>query len=238
MKKGLFIIGALTLCSFTVGAATGIKINAELKNQIVNCNGGRINQEVVSYNGTTYVPLRAFSNMLGVTTDYVNGEIIIESPKPVVVEKPVEISLPAKEEISDKPKSKYNIENPAPNGSTQTISFNGYDFEVTVKNSRQKFAYTNRDTGEGYYYIEADVELELLNSSTNRDEAYLYGLFGINKLDGGRLTTKTWNSENDIRDKTILPGGKVTGTVSNEIKNGEKYMLSFGLGNNMVYFQL
>lgn len=35
MKKGLFIIGALTLCSFSVGAATGIKINAELKDQIV-----------------------------------------------------------------------------------------------------------------------------------------------------------------------------------------------------------
>ncbi|ADZ82403.1 hypothetical protein [Cellulosilyticum lentocellum] len=79
MKKKHFIavgIIALSLC-FSLGAATGIKIQAELMNQKMNINGKEQVKETISYKGKTYVPLRDLGNMLNVPVDYKNGIVYV-----------------------------------------------------------------------------------------------------------------------------------------------------------------
>jgi len=76
MKKGLLFIGIL-LIAFTVGAATGTKITAELRNQSINYNGNLSGQQVISYKGTTYVPLKAFSSLVGVSVNYKDGIVYL-----------------------------------------------------------------------------------------------------------------------------------------------------------------
>lgn len=80
MKKQKFILTAavaLGLC-FSVGAATGIKISAELKNQPMKVNGTSVTKEVITYNNTTYVPLRQAGEMLGASVSYENGVVVLE----------------------------------------------------------------------------------------------------------------------------------------------------------------
>lgn len=76
MKKVLAFLGVLLL-GVTVGAATGVKITAELKNQKINFNGNLSNQEIISYKGSTYVPLRAFSNLVNIPVNYKDGIIYL-----------------------------------------------------------------------------------------------------------------------------------------------------------------
>lgn len=79
MRNQKFIVTAIValgLC-FSVGAATGVKISAELKNQAMKVNGTSTSKEVISYNNTTYVPLRQVGDMLGVPVDYKEGVVII-----------------------------------------------------------------------------------------------------------------------------------------------------------------
>lgn len=79
MKKKHFIavgIIALSLC-FSLGAATGIKIQAELMNQIININGEEHIKATISYKGKTYVPLRDLGNMLNVPVDYKDGIVYV-----------------------------------------------------------------------------------------------------------------------------------------------------------------
>lgn len=77
MKKSRIIAGALLLTSFTVGAATGTKITAELKSQQISYNGSNVSKKVVSYDGTTYVPLREFSQLVGIPVEYKNNIIYL-----------------------------------------------------------------------------------------------------------------------------------------------------------------
>lgn len=79
MKKKHFVavgIIALSLC-FSLGAATGIKIQAELMNQKMNINGKEQVKATISYKGKTYVPLRDLGNMLNVPVDYKNGIVYV-----------------------------------------------------------------------------------------------------------------------------------------------------------------
>lgn len=80
MKKQKFILTAvvaLGLC-FSVGAATGVKISAELKNQPMQVNGTSVTKEVITYNNTTYVPLRQVGEMLGASVGYQDGIVVLE----------------------------------------------------------------------------------------------------------------------------------------------------------------
>jgi len=76
MKKALAFLGVLLLGA-SVGAATGVTITATLKNQAISYNGALSSQQVVSYKGTTYVPLRSFSTLLDVPVDYKEGTIYL-----------------------------------------------------------------------------------------------------------------------------------------------------------------
>lgn len=83
MKKQKFILTAvvaLGLC-FSVGAATGVKISAELKNQPMKVNGTSVTKEVITYNNTTYVPLRQAGEMLGASVGYQDGVVVLEGAK-------------------------------------------------------------------------------------------------------------------------------------------------------------
>ncbi len=76
MKKIVLLLATLSI-AFTVGAATGTRISAMLQNQRVYFNGDYYTERVISYNGTTYVPLRRFSNMLDVPVNYQNNVIYL-----------------------------------------------------------------------------------------------------------------------------------------------------------------
>ncbi len=83
MKKKFMVAGviALSLC-FSLGAATGIKIQAELMNQKMNVNGKEYVKEIISYKGKTYVPLRDLGNMLNVPIDYKEGIVYVGKEAP------------------------------------------------------------------------------------------------------------------------------------------------------------
>lgn len=76
LKKGLFFVGPLLL-AFTVGAATGTKITAELQSKTINCNGNISSQQAITYKGTTYLPLRSLASLMNTSVDYKNGVIYI-----------------------------------------------------------------------------------------------------------------------------------------------------------------
>lgn len=76
MKK-IIPFTCVLLVGITVGAATGSKITAELKNQQVNYKGTTIIEEVISYEGSTYVPLRSFSEIVDLPASYKDGVIFL-----------------------------------------------------------------------------------------------------------------------------------------------------------------
>lgn len=76
-KKTLIIAGICVGASFTVGAATGTKVTAELKKQQISYEGKIMNQEVLSYQNNTYVPLKSFGNLVDIPVDYKNGMIYL-----------------------------------------------------------------------------------------------------------------------------------------------------------------
>lgn len=78
MKKLVIFMGVL-LAGVTIGAATGSKITAELRSQKVNYNGSLSNQEVISYNGSTYVPLKSFGELVDIPVSYNKGIIYLGS---------------------------------------------------------------------------------------------------------------------------------------------------------------
>lgn len=73
LLMGLVIVGT----SYSIGAATGTKITAMLKNQGMIINGKATNKEVIMYKETTYLPLRQIGEMLNVPVDYKNGQVIL-----------------------------------------------------------------------------------------------------------------------------------------------------------------
>jgi len=75
-KSLIMLVGCVSICSAVFGA-TGMKISAELKQQKIVCNGSEQVKQIVSYNGTTYVPLRQFGEMTGISINYNNGIIYV-----------------------------------------------------------------------------------------------------------------------------------------------------------------
>lgn len=99
MKKIAVFACSLFLLGGVVGAATGIKISAELKPQNVISNGETYNQQVISYKGSTYVPLRSFGDLVGVSVDYKDGNIYLGG----------DLSSPATSQTVNTNKSKYKF---------------------------------------------------------------------------------------------------------------------------------
>lgn len=76
MKKRGVLIACLALgTTVSVSAFTHKVISANIKSQTISYKGNITNQEVIEYNNTTYVPLRSFSELVGIPVDYQNGSI-------------------------------------------------------------------------------------------------------------------------------------------------------------------
>ncbi len=158
----LSIILAGTIC-LGIGAATGIKINAELKQQRITVNGKEITKQVVTYQDTIYVPLRDFANMLGTHVDYKDGTIYVEGNSSAI-----DGNISYKTNL-------YDIGNPAPVGITQKITFNKgkdiYSAEVCLKKViRGEAAWekikvasaSNEEAPTGMEYILANISVKAI----------------------------------------------------------------------------
>lgn len=77
MKKGVLVVCIALSMTLTVSAFAYKAISANMKSQDITYAGHTVNQEVIVYNDTTYVPLRNFSELVGVPVDYKDGIIYL-----------------------------------------------------------------------------------------------------------------------------------------------------------------
>lgn len=78
MKKRVVLITCLALgMTITVSAFTHKVISVNMKSQAIAYKENTVNKEVIVYNNTTYVPLRSFSELVGVQADYKDGIIYL-----------------------------------------------------------------------------------------------------------------------------------------------------------------
>lgn len=77
MKKGVLVVCLALAITITVSAFAHKAITVSMKSQDIFYEGNRTNQEVIVHNNTTYVPLRSFSELVGVPVDYKNGVIYL-----------------------------------------------------------------------------------------------------------------------------------------------------------------
>lgn len=76
-KRGILITCLALSMTITVSAFTHKVISANMQSQNIAYKGNTINKEVIVHDNTTYVPLRAFSEIVGVPVDYKNGTIYL-----------------------------------------------------------------------------------------------------------------------------------------------------------------
>lgn len=125
MKKSGLIMGILIGMTMSVSAAT---ISVSLIQQKFSVNGAISNQQIISYNGTTYVPLRKAGELLGAKVDYKDGVIYLgdSSKAPGTT-----TSKPAAQTV------KYSITNPAPVGTSQSVTYDSimgkHTLQICVK---------------------------------------------------------------------------------------------------------
>lgn len=77
MKKGILVVCLALSMVITASAFVQKTISATMKSQDIAYKGNNMKQEVIVYNDTTYVPLRSFSEIVGVPVDYKNGVIYL-----------------------------------------------------------------------------------------------------------------------------------------------------------------
>lgn len=77
MKKGILVVCLSLSMVITASAFVQKTISATMKSQDIAYKGNNMNQEVLVYNNTTYVPLRNFSEIVGVPVEYKNGVIYL-----------------------------------------------------------------------------------------------------------------------------------------------------------------
>lgn len=168
MKRSVLIGLIVGVSCVSVGAVTGSKITATLIQQpIVSGNNTSIKQ-AISYNNTTYVPLREFSAMTGTSVDYKNGIIYIGGGAP-------------KSSTAPARSSTYSRNNPAPIGVSQTVSSDGYTVkhtaEICVKQvirgeeAWKRIVDTNEfndEAPEGKEYVLAYISVKALSISQDK----------------------------------------------------------------------
>lgn len=78
MKRiGILVVCLILGMTITVSAVTHKVISASMKSQSIKYKGNTTNQEVIVYNNKTYVPLKSFSELVGVPVNYKNGDIYL-----------------------------------------------------------------------------------------------------------------------------------------------------------------
>lgn len=76
-RKGILITGLVLGMTISVSAVTHQAISAHIKSQAVNYKGNTKSQQVITYNDTIYVPLRSFSELVGMPVAYQNGTVYL-----------------------------------------------------------------------------------------------------------------------------------------------------------------
>lgn len=203
-KTALFALSFMMLGG-TIGAATGVKISAELKPQNVIVDGSNHNQSVISYKGSTYVPLRSFGDLLGVKVDYKNGNIYLGD------------SSNTASGSSNISASSYNMNNPAPVGTTQSVRVSNFmeDFSASVvvkevirgqkaldmiKEANQ----FNDDPSQGYEYILAKIGISIQSSKDGKS---------VDVYSGDFKSFSTNNAEYSAFVSVVEPEPELSGAI-------------------------
>lgn len=197
MKKVLLsVILSGTIC-LGIGAATGSKITSTLIQQPIVSNGVTSIKQVISYNNSTYVPLREFANMTGTSVDYKNGKIYLGANN--TVEEPVQ---------QNKKKFTFTI-----NGII-TGKVNYEDKEIVIANVTM-FNNSGKSVApyESFYSIKAyqnGIELEQTMADIENDK-FRYVMNGASLEYGNAFIIKD-NSPVTIEISEVLGEDKVSKT--------------------------
>lgn len=160
-SKIITIFGIICISS-SISAATALKISAELKKQDIVKNGEVISKQVISYKGTTYVPLREFAELVNVDVSYNKGYIYIGD---------------AKKDETTAISYSYNYANPAPLNIYQTYSGKYLGNPYTIKMAitevirgekawemAKNASWLNQEPKEGKEYLIVKVSAQLISA--------------------------------------------------------------------------
>ncbi len=211
-SKILTMIGVICISS-SISAATTLKISAELKKQNIIKNGEVINKQVISYKGTTYVPLREFADLVNVDVSYDKGYIYIGEP--------------TKEE-TDKLSDSYNYANPAPLNTYQTYSGkylgNPYTIKITLTDvirgekaweMAKSASWMNQEPSQGKEYLIAKVSADLVSADKVIPLSYMnFSCYSKNNIDHEKPGTLRPAPPEPALEAKLTAGGKTEGYVA------------------------
>lgn len=89
MKKYIigFVVGALTMTAFSASAEVVSLIGKSIDNEyVVQLNGEELGTKAISIEGTSYAPVRAVGEALGLNVDFENEVVILEETQDQAVE--------------------------------------------------------------------------------------------------------------------------------------------------------
>lgn len=203
-KKLALFVSILTVGSFSLGAATGTRITATLKQQQINYSGSTYNKQVIEYKGTNYVPLREFGNILGTNATYQNGVIYLSGGNQSASSGSVAQA------------SSYSRINPAPVGTSQKVTVDNfsdkYTAEVCVKEVIRGNAAWNKIK-----------EANMFNDEPSADKEYILAKISIKaisvaddkKLDVSKYNFNLYSSSNSEYDtvSVVEPDPALGGSI-------------------------
>ncbi|CAH0120380.1 MULTISPECIES: DUF4352 domain-containing protein [unclassified Paenibacillus] len=220
MKKKAFIIASLA-CFAAVAFSAGVFAAQDIK---LIVNGKTAKADVKTIDGSTYVPLRAVSEMLGAKVDY--------DPKTKTVTITGAAGAGEKENANEK--AGTSLRNAAPIGTTVSFSDSGiYEYEgtLTVNEvirgeeawklvSQNEF---NKEPKEGYEYLLAKVTFGVTKNKKNADEQIVINPARFDLLSGdGKVYDRTSvaDPEPGIASK-LYAGASHTGWVGFHVKKDD-----------------
>jgi len=219
MKKVILgiIIGILLMTFTTVYAAT--QFTAHLATFEVFVNGEKFvsDKPIVVIDGSTYLPLKAIGEVLGVSVKW-NSEL-------------------SRVEVGEEPKkaqTEYGYSNPAPIGTAQTLTTENilqkYTIEMSVNEIiRGDKAWEmikeanmfNKPAKEGYEYLLAKIYFKVLD--VNEGQAYRLSSFNINLIssDGKEYEYSSAVTPEPALDATLYKGASHEGWAVYEVKKDD-----------------
>lgn len=222
----------LILSAFTIVNAAGLsqKISAILDGEIAIKFNGKVqtfkdtNGNTVlpiSYNGTTYLPVRAVSNLVGLNVDF-------DSKTNTVL-------LNDKSNNETTVTNEYSRKNPAPINTSQTINietfFNKYTAEITVNEitdgneawKKIKDANMfNNEPKKDHKYILAKIKVKISNVADDKAvdlTSVLFTAFSNENVEYADETVVV--TPKPILEGKVYDGGTLEGYVAFEVKNDD-----------------
>ncbi len=220
MRKGKKIAVAATAAALMVSAGafaagTARNIQAYFGNVKLYVDGKAVKEETLTYNGVTYVPLRAAAETLGMEVNY--------------DEKSAAVYLSSQGNSA----SEYSADNPAPIGTAQTITVEGilsdYKAEVKVTEIVRGAEATkmiksanifNADPKQGYEYVLAKIYMKVTESEDDKKVSISSSSFGCYSESGAEYKEFVVVVEPEPKlSSSFLPGASAEGWVSFMVKS-------------------